>query len=355
MIEANTRGHLIAMIGEYIGTTMLYVTHFLSSVSTKKKKIHEREGSHELTIKINSLFFGYAAAQTANQKSDITLRVPIGALVAAPGPSLIQISYISSIFGLSLMTNVFVWYRVSGGMFNPSISFGLWLAGAFNWVRLVCVVPMQILGAITAAGLVSGLIPGPLQAENSVGPGVSVGQGFVMEAVLTAMLMITILMLAVEKSKVSFMAPMGIGIALLIIHLVGKLTKLNESCSLLHNANNKKTGINVSGASVNPARTLGVAFVNRNFVPEIWIYVVAPTLGAAFMAGVHALLKALAYQTGNGGQDSDGQEYYRVLPPSGSGVRSNASMDSISQPKPMQQSITRRKDEDERALLRELK
>lgn len=85
------RGHIVAMIGEYLGTTMF-------------------------------LFFGYIAAQTANEKNDITLRANIGAAGAPAGPSLLQISYISSVFGLSLAANVWIWYRVSGGMFNPSVS-----------------------------------------------------------------------------------------------------------------------------------------------------------------------------------------------------------------------------------------
>lgn len=76
------------------------------------------------------------------------------------------------------------------------------------------------------------------------------------------------------------------------------------------------SGINVSGASVNPARTLGPALVNANVVPEFWIYFLGPTLGAALGAGVHWLLTALAYQTANPGQDGDGMEYYRVVPPS---------------------------------------
>lgn len=85
------RGHLVAMIGEYLGTTMF-------------------------------LFFGYIAAQTANEKQDITLRASIGAAGAPAGPSLLQISYISAVFGLSLAANVWIFYRVSGGMFNPSVS-----------------------------------------------------------------------------------------------------------------------------------------------------------------------------------------------------------------------------------------
>lgn len=80
---------------------------------------------------------------------------------------------------------------------------------------------MQLLGGITAAAFVSALLPGPLQAENSVGPGISTGVGFAVEAFLTFELMMTILFLAVEKSRVSFMAPWAIGVTVLIIHLVG--------------------------------------------------------------------------------------------------------------------------------------
>lgn len=83
---------------------------------------------------------------------------------------------------------------------------------------------MQLLGAITAAGFVSGLLPGRLQVENSVGPNISTAIGFAMEAFLTFELMMTILFLAVEKSRVSFMAPWAIGVTVLIIHLVGTFT-----------------------------------------------------------------------------------------------------------------------------------
>jgi hypothetical protein len=78
-------------------------------------------------------------------------------------------------------------------------------------------------------------------------------------------------------------------------------------------------GINVSGASVNPARSLGPAVVNNNYVPEFWIYFIGPTLGAATAAGIRHLLKALAYQTANPGQDGDGIEYYRVVSSSSQG------------------------------------
>lgn len=70
-----------------------------------------------------SLFFGFIAAQTANEKLDNTLRATSSSTSSAlSGPSLLQIAYISSVFGLSLAINVFIWYRISGGMFNPAVS-----------------------------------------------------------------------------------------------------------------------------------------------------------------------------------------------------------------------------------------
>lgn len=84
-VNATARGHAVAMIAEYIGTIMF-------------------------------LFFSYAAAQIGNEKVD-TLR-PV---LVQPGPSLLQISFISAVFGVSLGVNVWIFFRVSGGMFNPAV------------------------------------------------------------------------------------------------------------------------------------------------------------------------------------------------------------------------------------------
>lgn len=83
--NATARGHIIAMISEFVGTMMF-------------------------------LFFSYAAAQIGNEKVD-TLR-PV---LVQPGPSLLQITYIAGVFGVSLGVNVWIFYRVSGGMFNPAV------------------------------------------------------------------------------------------------------------------------------------------------------------------------------------------------------------------------------------------
>lgn len=82
-------------------------------------------------------------------------------------------------------------------------------------------IPVQFLGAITAAGVVSALLPGKLQAENSLSSGTEPVQGLFLEVILTAELVMTIIMLAVEKSRTSFIAPLAIGFALFVAHLIG--------------------------------------------------------------------------------------------------------------------------------------
>lgn len=78
-----------------------------------------------------------------------------------------------------------------------------------------------MLAGIVAAALVSAMFPGPLIVDTTLSNGTSIAQGLFIEMFLTALLMITILMLAVEKSKTTFLAPMGIGLALFVAHLTG--------------------------------------------------------------------------------------------------------------------------------------
>lgn len=81
---------------------------------------------------------------------------------------------------------------------------------------------MQFLGALAAAGLVTAILPGTLQAENALSSGATATQGLFLEIILTAELVMTIIMLAVEKSRTSFIAPLGISLALFVAHLIGK-------------------------------------------------------------------------------------------------------------------------------------
>lgn len=179
-----------------------------------------------------------------------------------------QLLYISLCFGFSLAVNVWVFFRISGGLFNPAVTLGLCLIGAVPWVRGVLLGISQVLGGITAAALISCMLPGPLAAETTLGGGTSVAQGVFLEMILTAELVFTIIMLAAEKHKSTFIAPVralqiqaepgyadfvdvqiGIGLSLFIAEL---------------------TGVFFTGGSLNPARSFGPAVVNHNFPKYHW-------------------------------------------------------------------------------------
>ena len=81
---------------------------------------------------------------------------------------------------------------------------------------------VQILGGIIAAAIVSCLFPGPLTVGTKLSGGTSIPQGLFIEMFLTAELVFTVFMLAAEKHRATFVAPIGIGLALFIGHLVGQ-------------------------------------------------------------------------------------------------------------------------------------
>lgn len=87
-----------------------------------------------------------------------------------------KLLFISLSFGGSLAVNAWVFYRISGGMFNPAVTVGLVLIGAVNVVRGVLAVAAQLLGAIAASAVVLALFPGGLKVTTSLGGGASVAQ-----------------------------------------------------------------------------------------------------------------------------------------------------------------------------------
>ena len=97
----------------------------------------------------------------------------------------------------------------------------MYLVGALPMVRSVLLIFSQILGGIAAAALVSVLFPGSLNVQTSLGGGTSVVRGLFIEMFLTAELVFTIFMLAAEKHKGTFIAPIGIGLALFVAELSG--------------------------------------------------------------------------------------------------------------------------------------
>jgi len=150
-----------------------------------------------------------------------------------------------------LMVNVWIFFRISGGLFNPAVTLGMVLVGALPIVRALCVFVAQIAGAIAASGIVLGLFPAKFNVRTTLAGGTSIAQGVFIEAFLTAELVFTIFMLAKEKHKATFIAPVGIGLALFIAEMVG---------------------VFYTGGSLNPARSFGPCVVTGTFDHEHWIY-----------------------------------------------------------------------------------
>ena len=122
-------------------------------------------------------------------------------------------------------------------------------------------------------------------------PGTSIVRGLFIEMFLTAELVFTIFMLAAEKHKATFIAPVGIGLALFIAEL---------------------PGVYYTGGSLNPARSFGPAVVLRDFPGYHWIYWLGPALGSLIAVGFYNLIKALEYETANPGQDAQKEQEKEV-------------------------------------------
>jgi glycerol uptake facilitator-like aquaporin len=209
--------------------------------------------------------------------------------------------YIAISFGFSLMVNVWIFFRISGGLFNPAVSespavlwqvmsnlnqvtLALWATGAVGSTRAICLFFSQIVGSITASALVLAMFPTPLNVRTTLSEGTSLAQGVFIEALMTSELVFTILMLAIEKHKSTFIAPVGIGLALFVAELVG---------------------VYYTGGSLNPARSLGPCIITNLYDAEHWIYWVGPGLGSILAVGFYKFIKMLEYEMANPGQDGD--------------------------------------------------
>ncbi|RGP81209.1 hypothetical protein FLONG3_664 [Fusarium longipes] len=220
-------------------------------------------------------FIGAQTALVTNSPSD-------------PASPLLPFSlmYIAASFGTALAVNVWVFYRVSGGMFNPAVTLGLVLVGAVTPFHALIIIPTQLVAAIAAAGITDALIPGPLLVTNALGNGTSIAQGVFIEMFLTSQLVLTVYFLAVEKHRSTHLAPIGIGISVFIAHI----------CAT-----------NWTGTSINPARSLGPSVI-AGFHGYDWIYYLGPFMGSFLAFGCYKIFKVLEYQTVNPDQDDDGLE-----------------------------------------------
>jgi aquaporin related protein len=103
------------------------------------------------------------------------------------------------------------------------------LTGAITFVRTLFLFFAQIVGSIAASGLIVGLFPAPANVRTTLSEGLSIQRGLFIEAFLTAELVFTILMLAKEKHKATFIAPVGIGKFLKSLSFVGWEMKITDT------------------------------------------------------------------------------------------------------------------------------
>ena len=152
------------------------------------------------------------------------------------------------------------------------------LVGALPWLRGALLTLSQILGGIISAAIVSVLFPGPLNVRTSLSPTATIAQGLFIEMFLTTQLIFTIFMLAAEKHKGTFIAPIGIGLSLFIAELTG--VQEDPTLSVKH-ITDLRLGVYYTGGSLNPARSFGPSAVLRSFYHYDWVGLFTPSRPSA--------------------------------------------------------------------------
>jgi aquaporin Z len=201
------------------------------------------------------------------------------AVLAAAFPQVgIGLVGVSLAFGLTVLTGVYALGHISGGHFNPAVSVGLWIGGRFSSKDLLSYIAAQILGGLAAAAVLYIIATGNGSAignfaangfgEHSPG-GYSLIAALVSEIVMTFMFLIVILGATDKKAPAGF-AGLAIGLALTLIHLIS---------------------IPVTNTSVNPARSISQAiFVGGWAIEQLWLFILAPVVGAALAGLVYNYL-----------------------------------------------------------------
>ena len=187
------------------------------------------------------------------------------ALTAQQGGSLIGSAFA---FGLALMVLIYTWGSYSGSHLNPAISFGAAVAGRMNWGLMLGYWIAQLLGGIAAAALIAYFFGTASGAGASIGSltNTDAWRAVLLEAILTFFLVITFL-LVTRNPWLAVASGLAIGLVLTFDMLVGAP---------------------LTGASMNPARSLGPALFSNN-IGTYWIYVVGPLLGALVAALIYKL------------------------------------------------------------------
>lgn len=205
------------------------------------------------------------------------------AVLAAAFPNLgIGFLGVALAFGLTVLTMAFAIGHISGCHLNPAVSVGLWAGGRFPARQLLPYIVAQVLGGIFAGGILYVIASGKAGFDASAGfasngygehspGGYSMLAALVTEITMTMMFLLIILG-ATDKRAPQGFAPIAIGLALTLIHLIS---------------------IPVTNTSVNPARSTGVAlFAGGWALAQLWMFWVAPIIGGILGATVYRFIGA---------------------------------------------------------------
>ncbi|MCH3882697.1 aquaporin Z [Tenacibaculum aquimarinum] len=203
------------------------------------------------------------------------------AIFAAAFPELgIGFAGVALAFGLTVLTMAYAVGHISGGHFNPAVSFGLWAGGKFSAKELIPYIVSQLVGAVLAAGALYFIVSGKAGFEgvggfaaNGYGElspgGYNITSAFVAEFLLTMFFLLIILGSTNERAPKGF-APIAIGLGLTLIHLIS---------------------IPITNTSVNPARSMSQAlFADGAYLAQSWLFWVAPIAGAIVAGFIHKAL-----------------------------------------------------------------
>ena len=181
---------------------------------------------------------------------------------------------IAATFGLVVMGLIYSLGDISGAHLNPAVTLALSVAGRFPWRGVLPYLTAQILGALLASAVLKGLFPGSVLLGATM-PSGSEAQSFVLEVILTFLLMLVILNSTSGPKDTGVMAGVAIGA------VVGLEAMFAGP---------------ICGASMNPARSIGPAVVSQH-LEHLWIYLAAPVLGAALAVPVTFLMRPATRET----------------------------------------------------------
>jgi len=193
------------------------------------------------------------------------------AVLAAAWPELgIGFTGVALAFGLSVLTMAYAVGHISGGHFNPAVTLGLWAGGRFGLTQVLPYIVAQVLGALAAGGVLYLIASGEASFDIDINGFAANGYGehspggysllacLLAEGVLTAIFLVVI-MGATDKEASAGFAPVAIGLALTLIHLIS---------------------IPVTNTSVNPARSTGVALYQGGWpLEQLWLFWLIPLAG----------------------------------------------------------------------------